>query len=110
MLILRVEISRISCYLSFFSFFLCLVVEQLHNIKVYVGKKMKHKQYLCGTYMGPAISRGRVHILCTEPVVGQYVTIVKDTGDIKEKLVLCEVFVFGKPGMVTPYSQISLDN
>lgn len=72
-------------------------MEQLRNIEVYVGDDLNDRAILCGVYEGPATTRGRVSVNCTEPVTGGSVTIVKNTQNETDSLVLCEVFVFGEP-------------
>ena len=48
--------------------------------------------------MGPAATGERVYINCGSPVEGRYVTVVKNTQGRRERLTLCEVFVFGYIG------------
>ena len=73
-------------------------MEQLHNITVYVGDKLNDRAQLCGVYDGPATTRAVVPVVCSVPLKGESVTVVKNTSGEKESLVLCEVSVFGEPG------------
>ena len=59
-----------------------------------MGNYLNDRRYLCGTFDGPALMRGRVHIACNQPLLGKAITIVKNAID---SLVLCEVFAVGTP-------------
>ena len=70
--------------------------EQLNSIEVYIGTELNDRAYLCGIYNGPATTRERVSVMCIEPLDGSSVTIVKNTHNESDSLILCEVFVFGE--------------
>ena len=74
-------------------------MEQLHNIEVYVGDTLNDRAQLCGVYDGPATTREVVQVVCSEPLNGTTVTVMKNTNGETESLVLCEVAVFGNPGI-----------
>ena len=85
-------IQRVSHNLVLFS------VEQLHDIEVYVGNKLGDQAQLCGVFGGPATTRNVVSVVCSQPLNGSTVTLVKNTNGEMDSLVLCEVDVFGEPG------------
>ena len=70
--------------------------EQLRNIEIFIGSKLNERAYLCGVYQGPAMTSGRVSVMCGEPLNGTSVTIVKNTHNESDSLTICEVFVIGE--------------
>ena len=77
-------------------------MEQLRNIEMWISDKPNKRGELCGVYEGPATERGKVYMHCAVPMVGSFVTLVKNTSGEIDSFVVCEVYVIGElQGTVT---------
>ena len=82
---------------------LFVAAERLHNVSVHVTLdsptgNTPGASELCAHVEGPLAS-GQTRIVCTNEVVGRYVTISLSGNN--DTLTLCEVEVYGVPGKAT---------